>query len=139
MEELRIVLRHSRERRDLRRFGLAVGTVLLLLGLVALWRGREIAPWLLAGGGFLGLTGLLLPRLLRWLYIPWMIFAVLLGWVMTRVVLSLTFYLMITPIGLLMRLFGHDPLHRRFPGGRPTYWRPWEEPQGGNDRYYRPF
>jgi hypothetical protein len=56
--------------------------------------------------------------------------AILLGWVMTRVILFLTFYLMITPLGLLMRLFGYRFLDLSWGDRRETFWhsRPSQEP-----------
>ena len=56
---------------------------------------------------FIGL-GLIIPVMLKPLYFVWMTFATILGWVMTRVILSLVFYLIITPIGLLTKLLGKD-------------------------------
>ncbi len=105
-------------------------------GLLHELQGRYLNPrvgqWLVAGG-------YLLPAILRPLYVPWMLLAAVLGWVMTRVLLTLTFYVMITPIGLLRRIFGHDSLNRKFPGEQESYWEPWEEPEGGHTRHYKPF
>ena len=56
---------------------------------------------------FIGL-GLVVPVMLKPLYFVWMTFAAILGWVMTRVILSIVFYLIITPIGLVTRIIGED-------------------------------
>src|SRR5262249_19679871 len=52
----------------------------------------------------------------------WMKFAEGLSWVMTRVILSIFFFLIMTPIGLLMRLFGKRPLDVKWKDGKQTYW-----------------
>ncbi len=64
-----------------------------------------------------------------------MALALVLSWVMTRVILALTFYLMITPLGLLMRLFGYRFLDLSWGDSRETFWhsRPDQEPQA---KYY---
>ena len=54
------------------------------------------------------------PRSLFLLHRPWMKFADVAGWVNTRVIMLVLFYFLIMPIGFLMRLFGHDPMSRKF-------------------------
>jgi len=58
--------------RDLRKFGLMVGGVFLLLGGLALWRHTWTAPWLLTPGILLFGLGLIWPRALKLIYIAWM-------------------------------------------------------------------
>ncbi len=124
--------RRFRAERD---FGLVVGAVLLLLG--AWWFYREkfpvVRPYFLAVGGALVLFGLVLPRALRWPNRAWMALAEALGYVMTRVVLALVYFLVVTPIGIVKRLTGWDPLSRRTGRsgkggdgkGGGSYWRPY--------------
>jgi hypothetical protein len=79
--------------------------------------------------------GLAFPRVLQPIHRAWMALALVLSWVMTRVILALTFYLMITPLGLLMRLFGYRFLDLSWGDSRETFWhsRPDQEPQA---KYY---
>jgi hypothetical protein len=133
------LIKASADRREIRKFAIPVAAVLLAIGLFALWREKAFAWPLIGVSGFLVAGAYLLPVILRPLYVPWMLLAAALGWVMTRFLLTVTFYLMITPIGLLMRLFGKDPLKRAFPGTGDSYWEPWEEPDGGHTRHYKPF
>jgi hypothetical protein len=74
------------------------------------------------GALFFLLSGLFTYPLLRPIYIGWMKFAFVLGWVNTRVILSVFFYLVITPVGLVMRLFGRDPMNRKFDRSAASYW-----------------
>lgn len=139
MDTIKKMISMSADRREIRKFAVPIAVLLLAIGLFALWREKSFA-WPLVGiSAFLVSAAYLLPVILRPLYVPWMLLAAILGWVMTRVLLTLTFYCMITPIGLVMRLFGKDSLHRTFPGTGDSYWEPWEEPEGGHSRHFKPF
>lgn len=69
-------------------------------------------------------------KLGKFLYKGWMVFAHALGWVNTRILLVLFFFLIITPVALFMRMIGKDSLSRRIEPELETYW---------NDREGRPF
>lgn len=108
--------------RDLRRFGLLVGGVLAALG-VWLWlRQHPAGPWLAAPGVLLMLLGAVVPGCLRGIYRVWMGLALVLGLVMSTILLTLFFLLVITPLGLGARLFGKDDLRRRWDPGARSYW-----------------
>ena len=66
--------------------------------------------------------GLVLPFILKPIYLLWMIFSVLLGWFMTRVILISLFYLVMTPIGVISRLFGNKFLELKMDKKNRTYW-----------------
>lgn len=110
----------------LRNFGLVVGGALLLLAAFLFWRADWQAGTLVmalgVGGLTLVITGLLVPGALRPLYPVWMTLALVLGTIMTAVLLTAVFYLIVTPIGLLMRLAGKDPMNRRPDPKQATYW-----------------
>ena len=63
-----------------------------------------------------------MPVILKPVYRVWMTLAVVMGFIMTRVILSVVYYLVMTPIGLAMRLFGKDPMHRRIDPEASSYW-----------------
>ena len=92
------------------------------LGAIALWRGRPIAPVLLGAAAVFAAAGLVVPRLLAPVERAWMWFAEVLAAVMTRVILTLTFILVITPVGLVRRLLGFDSLGLRPDRTSTTYW-----------------
>ena len=108
--------------KDLRKFGLTVGTVLLLIAFFLIWKHGPFQFYFLYIGAFLVLAGFLFPSILRPLNKAWMTLAVLLGWVMTRVILSLLFYLVITPISLIARISGKHFLDLKIDKTRATYW-----------------
>ena len=92
--------------KDIRSFGITIGIILFIISATLLYYDKssyQIIAYM--GGGFIAL-GIIIPILLKPIYILWMTFAVMLGWVMTRVILSLVFYLIMTPIGLITKLLG---------------------------------
>ncbi len=106
-----------------RGFGLSVGTVLLVIALVLAWRGRVTRAEILGGvGAILVVLGYWRPSLLTKPSDAWWRLAMVLGWVNARVLLSLAFYLLLTPVGLVWKVTGKDPLTRRraaWPGWSP--------------------
>ena len=122
-EELRQL---STTPRDLRKFGLAVGAVFLLLGLWCLFRHKPAWPYLLSPGALLVVFGLVVPRALHPVYLGWMAMAFALGLIISTVLLALFFFLVITPVSLLARLFGKDFLSLRLDRAAASYWLPRE-------------
>ena len=72
----------------------------------------------------LAALGAAAPRLLSIPYRLWMSLALVLGFTITRLLLTAVFFLLITPVGLLMRLAGRDPMRRKLDPEAPTYWIP---------------
>ena len=78
------------------------------------------------------------PAFLRLTFMIWMCASYPIGWLLSHVVLLCLFALVITPVGLLMRLLGYDSLRRRFDGSVKTYWQPCEQ-ENDKTRYLRQF
>ncbi|HXU83361.1 MAG TPA: SxtJ family membrane protein [Polyangia bacterium] len=115
----------ARARRgELRKFGLTVGGVFLAIAVYLALRHRIRVPFyvVVSLGSLLTLGGALAPSLLSPVQRVWMGLAHVLGWINARVLLSVVFFLIMTPMSLVMRLFGRDPLKRRFEKGRASYW-----------------
>ena len=110
------------EKSDLRKFGIIVGTVLLIIAGLLFWKEKESFQLFLAIGIVLFVAGIALPFILKPIYWVWMVFATILGWFMTRVILSLLFYAVLTPIGLIARLFGKQFLGLKMDGSKQSYW-----------------
>lgn len=97
-----------------RSFGVSVGSVMGLVAAWAWWRGRMAAVVVLGGVALPLITlGLLKPVWLRWPSALWWRFARLLGWINARILLSVVFFGLLTPLALVMRLTGRDPLRIR--------------------------
>jgi len=121
-----------------REFGLLVGGVLAALGGWWLFRGRfpTAAPAALSIGALLALLGVVAPRTLAVPYRLWMGAAERVSRVVTLLVLSIVYFLVLTPIGLAKRAFGWDPLERRA-APSDSYWSPF--PERAPDHYRKMF
>ena len=110
------------EKSDLRKFGITIGVILLIIAGFLLWKEKESFQILLTFGVTLCIFGIVIPFILKPIYWVWMIFAIILGWFMTRVILSLLFYVVFTSIGLTLRLFGKQFLDLRWEKSKDSYW-----------------
>ena len=110
------------EKSDLRNFGITVGIILLIISGFLFWKEKESFQIFLAIGIILFLTAITIPIFLKPVYWIWMIFAIILGWIMTRVILSLLFYVVFTSIGLTLRFFGKQFLELRWEKSKESYW-----------------
>ena len=107
---------------DLRKFGIMVGTILVIIAGFLFWKEKELFQIFTAIGIILLLTAIALPSVLKPVYWIWMIFSIILGWFMTRVILSFLFYVVFTSIGLTLRLFGKHFLELRWDKSKESYW-----------------
>ena len=99
------------EAREGRKFGLTVGTAFVLFGGIALWRGGELPAQVLWGlGGVLILGAVLLPARLKPVERIWMAMALQISRVMTPVVMGIVYFLVLTPIAVLVRKTKGNPL-----------------------------
>ena len=129
-------------KKQLRQFGLMVGIILILIGSYWMFY-RDIFETarvvLLVIGGFLFLSGLIAPTKLKPTYAVWMKLAHVLAYVNTRIIISLIFFLVITPIGIIIRLIKADLLHEKFQPDAPSYWTDTEEPPSVKEHCERQF
>jgi hypothetical protein len=107
----------------LRSFALTTGGIVVaLFGLLLPWLldlGFPIWPWVL--GAVLSVWGLAAPATLRPVYRGWMRFGLLASRITTPIILGIVFYVVIMPMGLVMRLFGHDPMRRKLDTDEASY------------------
>jgi hypothetical protein len=123
-----------------REFGLIVGGVFVLLSGWWIYRGKfETAAYIILSlGSLLVILGLVWPRALVLPNRAWMLLAEGLSFVTTRIILAVVFFLVMTPIGVLKRLMGWDPLSRRA-GSSDSYWKPYSERQRDPRHYEKMF
>ena len=108
--------------KQLRSFGFLVGGIFAFIGLwPVLWHGAALRLWAVVLAGLLLLPAALAPKMLRRPYQGWMALGQGLGWVNSRIILGLIFYGLFTPMGLVMRWAGRDPLHLRHDPQAETY------------------
>ena len=115
--------KHIKESKtDLRKFGLTVGIVLAGIGALLFYFEKPSAIYFTVIGGSLILFGIVFPQLLKPLNKLWMGLAIVLGFIMTRVILTTLFYLVITPIGFLAKIFGKKFMELKYNSSAKTYW-----------------
>ena len=125
-------------KKDIKSFGITIGIILFIISGLLMYYNKEIYQVIgIIAFTFIGL-GLIIPVVLKPFYFVWMTFAAILGWVMTRVILSLVFYLIITPIGLLTKLLGEDFLALKRVES-DSYWNYRDSAEELNQDYEKQF
>src|SRR4030042_2060623 len=110
------------DRDSLRKFGITMGIAFLVITLLIFIKHRHaIFPALVISALFF-ILAMLTPLVLKPIYIIWMRFAFILGWINTRIILVLMFYLIFTPIGIFLRVFKKDLLDRKIEKNKESYW-----------------
>jgi len=104
-----------------------------------MYKGGHVWPWFLGGSVFFLVTGFFAYPVLRPIYVGWMTFAFALGWINTRIILGLFYYVIMTPTGVLMRVFGKDLLEENLDRSATSYWIKREQQPFDASRYERPF
>jgi cytochrome b subunit of formate dehydrogenase len=110
------------DKKELRKFGLTVGAVLLIISGFLFWKQRAAFTYFAVSGGALIVFGLLAPTALKPLFRVWMSFAVIMGFIMTRVILTVIYFFLFTPIALVLKLLGKDLLEERWDKTATSYW-----------------
>ena len=124
--------------KNIRSFGITIGIILFSVSALLYYYSENYYQILLfIASGFLWLS-IIIPILLKPVYLVWMSFAVILGWIMTRVILSSLFYLIITPIGIITRLLGEDFLELKT-SNSDSYWNERDRSKELNQNYEKQF
>lgn len=114
-------------KKQLREFGVTVGIVMSAVALWQWYRHITVYPIFLICSLTLIFLGLLKPSLLKGLQKIWMGFAVIMGFFMSRIILSMVFFLIVTPIGILMRFLGKNFLNLEWKSSKKSYWENIED------------
>lgn len=110
------------DKKEWRKFGIGLGIILSIIATIQLIIARELYPYFYGTGLIVFLVGLVLPILLKPFFILFSYIGFVLGWFMTRVILSVFFYLVFTTIGLILGLFGKHFLDIKFDKKADSYW-----------------
>ena len=124
---------------DLRKFGITMGIVLILFGGLFLWRDKDYYIYLFIIAAAFIIPGLAIPFVLKPIHKVWMTISIILGWIMTRVILSILFYLVVTPTRCLARLFGKQFLDLKIDKNVSSYWISKEEQKLNKADYEKQF
>ncbi|MEW5977283.1 MAG: SxtJ family membrane protein [Acidobacteriota bacterium] len=126
---------------ELRQFGLLWLPLFFIVAAGLFWfRWQAPLPALIASGAAVlswAVTAAA-PQRMRPVYVGWMRAAYPVGWLIAHLLLSVIYFVILTPIGLVMRLSGRDALQRRFDRGAASYWTP-RPTQATMKSYFRQF
>ena len=128
-------------RRELRQFaGIWFPAFFMLVGGLVWYHNGSMQLTAVIWGAalFVSVVGFFVPSFMRWIFVSWMVAAYPIGWLVSHVLLGIIYFLILTPIGLVMRLLAEDPMRRKFDRGAKTYWVP-HNPGGNMKRYFRQF
>ena len=123
---------------DLKNFGFTIGFILLIIGIFLFVREKDLFIYLFSIGSILIILGGITPFILKPIYKIWMIFSVIIGWIMTRIILSVLFFSIITIIGLFTRLLGKDFLNLKSKSNE-SYWNIRNKERELNQDYEKQF
>ena len=127
--------------RELRQFAGIWFPVFWLVVACLLYFGAEASygAWAAAGVGLtIGAIGVWRPSFVLPIYLIWMYAAYPVGFIVSHLLLATIFYGVVTPIGVLARMLGYDPLARQFSRGAASYWIP-VPPVTDKTQYLRQF
>jgi hypothetical protein len=126
--------------RELKMFGAMLLVAAGIIGALLFWRfdapGAARVIWIF--GAVVALLHYAFPVLRRPFYFGWMYVTYPIGWVISHTILAAIYYLLITPMGLLMRAIGWNPLQRGFDREAATYWTR-ESPHRPLEGYFRQY
>lgn len=127
-------------KKELRWFGVMLVVFVLAVGALVRWQfdAPAAAQRIWIAGGVLSMVYVVVPPLRRWILVGWIYAAFPIGWTVSHVLLASIYYLVFTPIGLLLRLIKGDPLERQLDPSATSYWRPHESLRDVR-RYFRQF
>ena len=126
-------------RKELKSFGFLIGGILLLVSAYGFWSAARWTLTVSVIGGLFVISGAIFPSILLPIQKIWMVIAVAIVWFMTRVILITLYYIVLTPIGIIYKLLGKDPLNRKFPDEKRSFWiKPSSDDNGseGIDQQY---
>ena len=136
IDELKNIRTDNKAIRD---FGILIGIILLIIAGILFYKERASYELIIfLGIAFIGL-GLGKPIILKPFYSIWMYFAVVLGWFMTRLILGLLFYIVVSPISLISRLFGKEFLDLKPSSLNRSYWNYKDNDSISHQNYEKQF
>lgn len=117
------MLQPTLTKKELRHFGFILASAFILLFgvLIPLLKHQSSPIWPWALSGVLCIFSFFLPKVLRFIYTPWMKLGNILGWINTRIILGFLFFIVITPMSIVLKLLKYDPLNRKLDPHATTY------------------
>lgn len=128
------------ERLEIRKFGIGLTVLLCLIGGWQLYKGHvNVYGWFFGSAGLILALAFFAPIVLKPLFKVLTTVGQAVGWVNTRILLSIIFYVVFTPIGILSRLLGKDLLDKRLNKDAKSYWNKKDNGMFTKEQYERQF
>ncbi len=124
---------------NLKKFGITMAVCFAIIALLVALKHKHNPLLFCFISSLFILIALAAPKALKFIYIGWMKVGFVLGWINSRIILAVIFYLICTPIGLVMRLFGADLLDLKIDKNKKTYWLKKENKVMSLQNYERQF
>ncbi len=135
-----IAINKKPSRRDLSIFGALFAAFFGLIGGLVWWKSQTTTAayviWIIAAS--ITLLFYAVRPIRKPIYLGWIHLAYPIGWVVSHTAMAIIYYLVFTPIGLIMRLLGRDPMERRLDRSAASYWVE-HDPAGDPGRYFQQF
>ena len=127
------------DKSDWKKFGITMGIILSIIGCYLLWKKNNYYEYSFFPAAAFFITGLIFPSVLKPVYKVWMSLSVVMGFIMTRVIMVIIFYLIVTPLGLIASLTGKEFLDMKIDKNAKSYWIVKERMQKVKSDYERQF
>ena len=129
----------NRKTKDLRVFAIGIFIITGLIAGLMFYREHHLAMYILGGFSLYGLLSIAVPVMIIPLFIVFSYLGKILGWINTRLLLGLIFYLVFSPIGIFFRLTRRDVLDRSFDKLATSYWKDINHISSDLKRYEKQF
>ena len=110
------------DKKEIRKFSLLIGVIVMAVSSFFFFRGKDHYYVIFIFGVGMMLIGLVYPTVLKPMYLIWMSFSISVGFIMTHVILIIIFYVIFTPVGIMMKLLGKDLLDEKINKEASSYW-----------------
>ena len=127
------------DKSDWKKFGITMAVILAIIGFDLLWKKNHYYGYFFFPAAAFLITGVFLPSVLKPVYKAWIALSVVMGFIMTKVIMVIIFYLIVTPIGLIASLTGKKFLDMKIDKNAKSYWIVRERMQKVKSDYERQF
>ena len=127
------------DKSDWKKFGITMGIILTIIGFSLLWKKNNYFEYFFFLAAAFFVSGLILPSVLKPVYKAWMALSVVMGFIMTRIIMVIIFYLIVTPLRLVASMAGKEFLDMKIDKSVKSYWIVREKTQRVKSDYERQF
>lgn len=123
MKDILFEIKNIKEtKKDLRKFGISVGIILIVISAILFWNEKNSYLYFGITGAVLGILSITFPKILKPINKIWMSLAIVMGWLMTRAILIILFYIVLTPIAFIAKIFRKNFLNLKIDKSVNSYW-----------------